>query len=115
MNNSRDMEQFFQLVKQDGSLREELMSADSVDSFVGKVISASKLKGLELSEEDVKLAIASLSISDVLGNGEARELSDEQLLAFAGGKGGGDRPITTIEINYCNSTFDSIGCNDGRP
>jgi predicted ribosomally synthesized peptide with nif11-like leader len=104
MATNKSIEEFYQLVKQDASLQEQLKSTTDMDSFVNMVIQLGQERGYEFTVDEVKMAIASVSLTALNEDDETFELSDEQLLAVAGGKkGSSPGPIasSTLSGNSC--------------
>jgi predicted ribosomally synthesized peptide with nif11-like leader len=99
MNFGSDIEQFYQLVRQDSELQEQLKNAKDVDDFVVIATNLANKNGYDLSPEQVKSFI-------VQEQGTDTELSDELLLSVAGGKGDDDdqafMPTGTPDYGTCS-------------
>lgn len=94
----KEIKSFYELMKNDDSIQTQLSEADSLESFIENCVKIGNEKGYSFTSESLKSAITSNFSSIVDGEeNEDAELSDELLLAVAGGKMD-DLPSTGIIV-----------------
>lgn len=113
------LEKFVNLLRKDGSLQEILKTASDVNSFVALVIDLGKKYGYHLTAEEVQIAVASVSLTDLNEQNEVMEPDEKLLLNVAGVEHASISLITDNQdtLSMCNcptARFTDFNCGPCR-